>query len=126
MAAVEGPLQYGNGAGGNLHGCAAFPPGSLAGKIVLVDRGVCGFSIKISNIAAGGGVAGIIGLIAPGDPFEGGFGGGTPNVPGYMVSQTIAYRLKSGLPNTVVRFDPADGIAARRLHGRQLFARSAT
>jgi hypothetical protein len=77
---------------------------------VLVDRGVCGFSIKISNIAAGGGLAGIIGLIAPGDPFEGGFGGGTPSVPGFMISQTIANRLRSGLPNTVVRFDPADGI----------------
>ena len=48
--------------------------------------------------------------IAPGDPFEGGFGGGTPNVPGYMVSQTVPTRLKSGLPNTVVRFDPAVGI----------------
>jgi subtilisin family serine protease len=108
--AIEAPVQFGNGAGGNLLGCDAFAPGSLAGKIVLVDRGVCGFSIKISNIAAGGGLAGIIGLVAPGDPFEGGFGGGTPNVPGYMVSQTVSARLKSGLPNTVVRFDPALGI----------------
>jgi len=107
---IEAPVQFGNGAGGNLLGCNAFAPGSLAGKIVLVDRGACGFSIKISNIAAGGGLAGIIGLVAPGDPFEGGFGGGTPNVPGYMVSQAVSARLKSGLPNTVVRFDPAFGI----------------
>ena len=30
--AIEGPVQYGNGAGGNLNGCAAFPAGSLDGK----------------------------------------------------------------------------------------------
>ncbi len=113
-APIEAPLVYGNGAGGNLNGCAAFPAGSLAGRIVLVDRGVCSFSIKIANVAAGGGLAGIIGLIAPGDPFEGGFGGGDVTVPGYMISQTVSNRLKSGLPNTVVRFDPAVSIPLRQ------------
>jgi len=108
--AIEAPVQYGNGAGGNLDGCAAFSAGSLAGKIVLVNRGACSFSIKISNIAAGGGLIGIIGLVAPGDPFEGGFGGGTPTIPGYMISQANATKLKNGLPNTVVRFDPNVGI----------------
>lgn len=111
-AVIEAPLQYGNGAGGNLLGCDAFPAGTLAGRVVLVDRGGCGFSIKISNIAAGGGVAGIIGLVAPGEPFEGGFGGGDPNVPGYMISQADSSALKRSLAAgvTVVRFDPAVGI----------------
>lgn len=110
-AAIEAPLQYGNGAGGNLLGCDPFAPGSLAGKIVLVDRGACNFTLKIKNIGAGGGLIGIIGLVAPGDPFEGGDGGDRPiTIPGYMVSQAVANRLKSGLPNTVVRFDPAVGI----------------
>jgi minor extracellular serine protease Vpr len=108
--AIEASVQYGDGAGGNLFGCDPFTPGSLAGKIVLVDRGVCAFSEKIANIAAGGGLAGIIGLVAPGDPFEGGYGGGDVTIPGYMVSQAVANRLKSGLPNTVVRFDPSVGI----------------
>jgi minor extracellular serine protease Vpr len=107
---IDAPVQYGDGAGGNLLGCDPFTPGSLAGKIVLVDRGVCAFSVKIANIAAGGGLAGIIGLVAPGDPFEGGYGGGDVTIPGYMVSQAVANRLKSGLPNTVVRFDPSVGI----------------
>jgi len=110
-AAVEAPLQYGNGAGGNLNGCATFPAGSLAGKIVLVDRGACNFTLKIKNIGDAGGSIGIIGLIAPGDAFEGGDGGERPiTIPGYMVTQNIANRLRSGVPNTVVRFDPADGI----------------
>jgi subtilisin family serine protease len=109
--AIEAPVQYGDGASGNLLGCSAFPAGSLAGKIVLVDRGSCSFSVKISNIAAGGALAGVIGLVAPGDPFEGGFGGGTPTIPGYMISQADSSRIKSGLSAGVVaRFDPATDI----------------
>jgi minor extracellular serine protease Vpr len=108
---IEAPLQYGDGAGGNLLGCDPFAPGSLAGYIVLVDRGACNFTLKISNISQAGGLIGIIGLVAPGDPFEGGDGGDRPiDIPGYMISQAVSNRLKSGLPNTVVRFDPAVGI----------------
>lgn len=36
-APVTGLLQYGDGAGGNLNGCAPFAAGSLANLIVLVD-----------------------------------------------------------------------------------------
>jgi subtilisin family serine protease len=107
---VEAPMQYGDGAGGNLNGCLPFAAGTLAGKIVLVDRGACDFSLKISNVAAGNGVAGIIGLIAPGDPFEGSLGTGTPTVPGYMISQALSNGLKSGLPATMLRLDPNNGL----------------
>ena len=113
-APLQGSVQYGNGAGGNLNGCASFPAGSLTGKVVLVDRGACDFTLKISNIADGGGLVGIIGLIAPGDPFEGGVGAGDPSrITGFMISQANSNRLKSGLPNTVVRFDPAVGVPLR-------------
>jgi len=105
---IEGPVQYGDGAGNNLRGCDAFAAGSLNGRIVLVDRGTCPFSIKISNIAAGGGLAGIIGLIAPGEPFAGGFGGGEPSIPGFMISLANADTLRSGLASGVtMRIDPA-------------------
>lgn len=107
---IEAPVQFGDGAGGNLLGCDPFTPGSLVGKIVLVNRGVCSFSIKIENIDLGGGLIGIIGLVDSSDPFEGGYGGGTITIPGYMVSQAVANRIRSGLPNTVVRFDPDFGI----------------
>jgi hypothetical protein len=108
---IEAPVQYGDGAGGNLLGCDPFAPGTFAGKIGLVDRGGCNFTLKIKNIAEAGGLVGIIGLVAPGDPFEGGDGGDRPiDIPGYMISQAASNRLKSGLPNTVVRFDPAVGI----------------
>ena len=113
-APLQGSVQYGDGAGGNLNGCASFPAGSLTGKVVLVDRGACDFTLKISNIADGGGLVGIIGLIAPGDPFEGGVGAGDPSrITGFMISQANSTRLKSGLPNTVVRFDPNVGVPLR-------------
>jgi subtilisin family serine protease len=105
---IQAPLQYGNGVGGNLNGCAPMAPGSAAGKIVLVDRGACGFSVKIDNVQQGGALAGIIGLVAPGDPFEGGYTAVPPiTIPGYMISQADANLLKSGLPATEVKFDPA-------------------
>ena len=123
---ITGPIQYGDGAGGQLLGCSTgsdpnavtpgtepYPAGSLAGKIVLVDRGVCSFSVKIFNIQRGGGLAGIIGLVAPGDPFEGGFGGGGPfTIPGYMISLANANAIRAAIAagGATGTLDPAIGI----------------
>ena len=110
--AIEAPLQYGNGADGNLDGCTAFPAGSLAGKIVLVDRGTCNFTLKVKNVGDAGGLVAIIGLIAPGDPFTGADGGDGPiTIPGFMISQADSETLKGEVESGVnVRFDPAQGI----------------
>jgi subtilisin family serine protease len=107
-AAIQAPVQYGNGAGANLNGCAAFPAGSLAGKIVLVDRGVCTFTDKVRSVANGGGLVALIGLVAAGDPFEGAFGGGPPiTIPGYMIHQATANAIKSQLAaGAIGRLDP--------------------
>jgi len=107
--AIQAPLLYGDGAGGNLNGCSPFTT-DLTGFAVLVDRGDCNFTLKISNISQAGGEIGIIGLTAPGAPFAGGDGGDRPiDIPGYMISKDDADTLQSGLPDTVVRFDPAAG-----------------
>ena len=92
------PVQYGDGSGGNLNGCAPFTAGSLTGKIVLVDRGACNFTLKIKNIGDAGGEAGIIGLVAPGGPFSGGDGGDGPiTIPGYMISQADSNAIKAAI-----------------------------
>ena len=108
---IEGPVQYGNGAGGNLDGCAQFPAESLAGKLVLVDWGGCPFSDKVHNIQDAGGILALIGLISPGDPFVGSFGGGAPitTIPSFIVSQASANILRTG--SAVVRFDPNNVIS---------------
>jgi subtilisin family serine protease len=108
---IEGPLQYADGAGGNLLGCEPFEPGSLDGLVVLVDRGECNFSLKISHISQAGGLAGIIGLVTPEAPFTAGDGGDRPiDIPGFMIGMDENNALKSQLDDgVVVRFDPADG-----------------
>lgn len=113
-AAATAPLQYGDGAGGNLTGCTAFAPGSLVGKIVLVDRGTCSISIKVASVAAGGGVAAIIAnnvSQAPGDlPPDFSYGGGDASVPGYTVTRADGIVLKAllGQPVTI---DPTQAAA---------------
>lgn len=105
---IEGPLQYGNSARGNLLACGPYAPGSLTGKILLADYGICALSIKISNAAAAGAPAVIVGLVAPGDPGVYGYGGGTPSIPGFAISQADANKLRSGLAEGVIlRIDPA-------------------
>ena len=107
---VSGPLQYGNGAGGNLNGCADFPAGSLSGMVLLVDRGVCAISIKVSNGAAAGALAVIIAnnaVQAPGDlPPDFSYGGGNPSVAGYTITRTDGLLLKTVLGQTAT-IDPA-------------------
>ncbi len=111
---VAGRVIYGDGAGGGLDGCtnletgeAPFAPGSLAGEIVLVDRGGCRFDEKIFNIEQAGGILGIIGLITDEPPFP---GGGDPivSIPGYMIGQTDADLLRSGAGEVVI--DPTNGL----------------
>jgi minor extracellular serine protease Vpr len=112
-AVIQAPVQYGDGAGLNLNGCAAFPAGSLTGRVVLVDRGVCAFSDKIRNIATGGGLVGVIGLVAAGEPFEGAFGGGPAiTIPGFMVHQSTANAIKGQLTGGVIaNFDPNNKVS---------------
>jgi subtilisin family serine protease len=103
---IEAPLQY--GVGTDRLACSAYPAGSVAGKILLVDRGSCAISLKMSNGAAGGAIAVIVGLVAPGDPTVFSFGGGTNFVPTFNISQADANKLRSGLAAGVtLRLDPA-------------------
>ncbi len=98
---ISGTVLYGDGAGGNLDGCAPFTT-DLSGNVVLVDRGGCFFTTKIFNIGNAGGVVGIIGLVAPGAPFSGGFAdpGGPITIPGYMISQADSNAIKAAVGAT--------------------------
>ena len=112
-ALVSGTLQYGDGAGGNLNGCGSFPAGSLAGKVVLVDRGVCAISLKVANGAAGGALSVIVAnnaSQAPGDlPPDFGYGGGAASVPGYTVTRADGLALKAVL-GSIASIDPASAV----------------
>jgi minor extracellular serine protease Vpr len=106
MAAISGDVVYGNGDGTNLNGCDPVTA-NLTGKISVMDRGVCAFSVKTQNAEAAGAVMSIIALVAPGDPFAGGFGGGAfPTIPAFMVSQANGNLLK--VANVSATIDPTD------------------
>ena len=64
---------------------------------MLVDRGTCDFTVK-KNVGDACAVAGIIGLITPGDPFESAFTdpGGPITIPGYIVSFADANAMRFG------------------------------
>ncbi|QIB65940.1 S8 family serine peptidase [Kineobactrum salinum] len=107
---ISGELQYGDGAGGNLEGCDPFAPDSLAGLVVLIDRGACNFTLKVKNVGDAGGIVGIIGLVDSSDPFVGGDGGDRPiDIPGYMISQANANIFKASVGDEVT-VDPAKGV----------------
>ncbi len=86
----------GSGVNGLNTACAALPDGSLTGKIALITRGVCSFSMKIRNAQAAGAVAVLMGNSVAGDPIAMGTDG-TPNqptIPAYMVTRSDAGVLK--------------------------------
>lgn len=108
-APISGTLQYADGAGGNNNGCAPFSAGSLAGLIVVVDRGACNFTLKVKNVGDAGGLVGIIGLVDSSAPFSGGDGGDAVSIPGYMISQADSNAMKARVGMTVT-VDPANGL----------------
>ncbi len=104
---ITAPLVYGDGAGGNLDGCAPFDL-AQPGRIVLVDRGTCDFTLKVLNIQNAGGIAALIGLVDTGAPFVGGNAGDGPiTIPAYMVSLSDADVLRTG---AVLTIDPANSL----------------
>jgi minor extracellular serine protease Vpr len=76
--------------------CAALPAGSLTGKIALVSRGACTFSLKIRNAQDAGAVATIVANNVAGDPIAMALGGipNEPTIPAYMVSQADGQALR--------------------------------
>lgn len=93
---LSGALQYGDGAGGNLNGCAAFAPGSLTGRVLLVDRGGCNVSIKGANGSAGGAAFVLIANNSfSNTPPSFSYGGGVISVPTLTVTQNEGTALKA-------------------------------
>lgn len=88
-------------------GCSAITS-NVAGKIALIDRGSCGFTVKVKNAQNAGAKAVIIGhrVIAPetADPNPpGGMGGADPTItiPSLRVTQAAGTLFKANLPMQV-------------------------
>jgi minor extracellular serine protease Vpr len=102
-AAAVGPVPPGAYPGGTAFpdGCSAFPAGFFTGKVALIRRGTCAFTLKAQNAEAAGAVAVVLYNHSPGalTPIV----AGTPNqvaIPVVMVTkqngELIHNRLASG------------------------------
>jgi extracellular elastinolytic metalloproteinase len=129
-------VYYNDNAAGTLHeGCAA-PVNAIAGKIALINRGTCAFTVKVKNAQDAGAIAVIMVNNIPGDPITMGGTDNTITIPAIMVSQAdgaiIAAQLASNvnvtmsagvnldgdLDNGVVCHEYGHGISNRLTGGR--------
>ena len=79
-------------------GCAALSnAGAVAGRLALVDRGGCNFTVKVRNAQDAGAVGVIVVNNTTGAPGQMGGGDSTINIPSLMVSLTDGSTLKSQL-----------------------------
>ncbi|MCU0466361.1 MAG: S8 family serine peptidase, partial [Anaerolineae bacterium] len=84
------------------NGCSALT-GTYTGQWVIVDRGVCGFSIKVANVKAAGGAGTIIANNVPGAPGIAGRTAGFDDVlPTVMISQSAGVALKAAISSATV------------------------
>ncbi len=108
-------------------GCSAITnPAEVAGKIAIIDRGTCGFIIKVKNAQDAGAIAVIIADNAAGSP-PAGLGGVDPTIviPSVRVTQadgnTIKAQLGAGV-NATLSLDLSIGAGFDALNRMQVNA----
>lgn len=81
-------------------GCAALP--DLTGKLAIIDRGTCSFSVKVANAKAAGAVAAVIVNNVAGDPSAmARTAGYADDLPAVMVSKADGAGLRTAVTATV-------------------------
>lgn len=82
-----------------------------AGKVALIDRGVCAISQKVDRAAEAGAIGVLLGLVAPGDAISFSLGDGETFVPTLVIIQSYANLIKANLAAPVnVTVSPANTI----------------
>lgn len=100
----------------SLHDACEALPASVAGKIVLAERGTCNFIVKVQNAQAAGASAVIIYNNQPGDPIT---MGGTEDpanpitISSVMIGQDHGNELKDSLPANVTLRNVSASIPTR-------------
>jgi hypothetical protein len=98
-AGVSGPVALAKDAGGSTLGCNPLGAGALAGKIALVDRGTCTFTVKARNAQDAGAIALVVADNAP-SALPAGLGGTDPlvTIPAVRITQAAGAAIKGALP----------------------------
>lgn len=93
---ISGDIVLANdGVGTTSDGCEAMPAGSLTGKIALIDRGVCGFTVKVKNAQNAGAKGAIIANNAGDGVMTMGGTDTTITIPAVFVGQGTGATLRS-------------------------------
>ncbi|MDP4263279.1 MAG: M36 family metallopeptidase [Bacteroidota bacterium] len=94
---------YNDDAGGTAHlACVAPPANTISGKIALIIRGSCNFTVKVKNAQNAGAIAVIMVNNVPGSPIT--MGGGPDNtitIPAVMISDVDGATIAAQLANNV-------------------------
>nr|MDQ3281017.1 M36 family metallopeptidase [Acidobacteriota bacterium] len=104
---VSGPIAV--SPADNLEGCVAFTAGFFTGKLAVIDRGTCSFTIKVKN-AQNAGARGVViaNHVTGGDAISGMTGtDSTITIPSAFIGYTNGQSLKAQAGNTgILRIDP--------------------
>jgi len=106
-ATLDGSIVIGNdgvvASGGTAtDGCEPFPAGSLAGKVALIDRGLCTFVIKVKNAQVAGAKAVILANTLGRPEFEPAGTDATITIAAIGISQADGDAIKAGLASAAV------------------------
>ncbi|MEU9507302.1 S8 family serine peptidase [Micromonospora sp. NPDC048170] len=97
---IEGEIRYsGTVDADNEQGCAPFPAAAFSGRVALIPRGGCDFSVKVRNAAAAGATGVVVHTQYGGPPITMGALTGTP-IPAVMVGLADGKRLRDHLAAT--------------------------
>jgi PA domain len=97
-AGLTGDVSFDSG---NALGCNPFTPGSLVGRIALIDRGTCLFTVKVKNAQDAGAIAAMVANNQPTGPAPMGGADATINIPSVGITQQAGAVLKANLPASV-------------------------
>ena len=102
--------------------------GAIAGKIALIDRGTCGFSVKVKNAEDNGAIAVIVGNNAGGTTVQpmGPTAGFNPTIPSLMATQNDAGAMKTQLLSTTVNATVVGGAFGTDPSARWLMGEDST
>ena len=103
----DGVVGAGATPGTIYDGCEALPAQSLSGKIAIVDRGFCDFTVKVTNAQNAGAVAVLIANNVDTKPFGPGGTARKVKIPSAMVSKTDGATLRAVSADTVASITKA-------------------
>lgn len=99
---VTGQVVYFNDAAGGTHeACTGAPSNSLTGKIALINRGNCNFTVKVAAAQAAGAIAVIMVNNVAGAPIVMGGTDNTITIPAVMISQSDGVIFAAQLANNL-------------------------